>query len=330
MTTLSRREALGLAGAALASPALAQAPLGQAAEWRPSRPMRYIVPFAPAGTADILSRMMAEAISARLGQPVIVENRAGAGGGIGTEVLAKADPDGHTIGLVTVGTGAINYAMYRNLGYRPSDIAAVSNICTVPNVIMVANRVPVRTLGELVELVRRTPGGFNFGSSGVGTSLHLTGEMLKNGSGLDMTHVPFRGAAQMLLEAAAGRVEMLVDNLPSGLPQIKDGRVRALAVTDTRRSASLPDVPTTAEAGFPDVQAVAWFGTVAPARTPRAAIKVISAALQEAARQPAFLAKLTEQGAEPVGSSPAQFEAFIRDEIAKWGDVVRRAEVQIE
>lgn len=329
MTTLSRREALGAAlgmsGAALASPALAQGP-----EWRPTRPMRYIVPFAPAGTADILSRMMAEAISARLGQPVIVENRAGAGGGIGTEVLAKADPDGHTIGLVTVGTGAINYAMYRNLGYRPADIAAVSNICTVPNVIMVANRVQARTLGELVELARKAPGTFNFGSSGVGTSLHLTGEMLKNGNGLDMTHVPFRGAAQMLLEAAAGRVEMLVDNLPSGLPQIKDGRVRALAVTDTRRSASLPDVPTTAEAGFPDVQAVAWFGTVAPARTPRPAIEALSAALQEAVRQPGFLAKLMEQGAEPVGNSPEQFEAFIKDEIAKWGDVVRKAKVQIE
>lgn len=329
MTTISRREALGavlgLMGAALATPVLAQG-----REWRPTRPMRYIVPFAPAGTADILSRMMAEAISARLGQPVIVENRAGAGGGIGTEVLAKADPDGHTIGLATVGTGAINYSMYRNLGYRPTDIAAVSNICTVPNVIMVANRVPAQTLGELVELVRKTPGSFNFGSSGVGTSLHLTGEMLKNGNGLDMTHIPFRGAAQMLLEAAAGRVEILVDNLPSGLPQIKDGRVRALAVTDTRRSASLPEVPTTAEAGFPDVQAVAWFGTVAPARTPRPAIEAIAAALQEVARQPAFRAKLAEQGAEPVGNSPKEFEDFIRDETAKWGDVVRKAKVQIE
>ena len=329
MTTLSRREALGaalgLAGSALASPALAQGP-----EWRPNRPMRYIVPFAPAGTADILSRMMAEAISARLGQPVIVENRAGAGGGIGTEVLAKADPDGHTIGLVTVGTGAINYAMYRSLGYRPADLLAVSNICTVPNVIMVANRVPARTLGELVELARKAPGTFNFGSSGVGTSLHLTGEMLRVGNGLEMTHVPFRGAAQMLMEGAAGRLEIALDNLPSALPQVKDGRLRALAVTDVRRSPLLPDVPTTAEAGFPDVVAVAWFGVVAPARTPRPAVRAISAALQAAMREPAFLAKLAEQGAQPAGGPPEEFEAFIRAEIAKWGAVVRTAGVYVE
>ncbi|WP_159350282.1 Bug family tripartite tricarboxylate transporter substrate binding protein [Roseomonas harenae] len=328
MTKISRRAALGaavgLGGAALAAPALAQA------AWRPSRPMRFIVPFTPAGSADMLSRMAAEAIASRLGQPVVVENRAGAGGNIGTDALAKAEPDGHAIGLVTVGTGAINYAMYRSMPYKPGDLAAISNICTVPNVIMVANRVPAKTLGELVELARREPGKFNYGSSGVGTSLHLTGEMLKGGSGLDMTHVPFRGAAQMLLEAAAGRVEILVDNLPSGLPQIKDERVRALAVTDTRRSPSLPDVPTTAEAGFPDIQAVAWFGVVAPGRTPRPAVEAISGALQDAVRQPGFRAKLTEQGAEPVGNTADEFEAFIRAEIARWGEVVRKAGVVVE
>jgi tripartite-type tricarboxylate transporter receptor subunit TctC len=324
---LTRRGALG-AGLGLAGgPALAQ---GQAPGWRPSRSMRFLVPFTPAGSSDILARMAAEGIAARLGQPVIIENRAGAGGNIGTEVLAKAEADGHTIGLVTVGTGAINYAMYRNMPYRPQDLAAVSNICTVPNVIMCANRIPANSLRELVDLVKREPGKYNFGSSGIGTSLHLTGEMLKGGDGLDMTHVPFRGAAQMLLEAAAGRVEILVDNLPSGLPQIKDGRVRALAVTDTKRSPSLPDVPTTAEAGYPDVVAVAWFGVVAPARTPRPAVEAISAALQAAIREPAFRAKLAEQGAEPVGNTPAEFEDFIRAEIGKWGEVVRKARVVVE
>ncbi|WP_458097539.1 Bug family tripartite tricarboxylate transporter substrate binding protein [Roseomonas sp. WA12] len=325
---ISRRQALGsvvgLGAGGLAMPALGQG------GWRPTRPMRFVVPFAPAGSADMLSRMAAEAIAARLGQPVIVENRAGAGGNIGTDVLVKSEADGHAVGLVTVGTGAINYAMYRSMPYGPRDLAAVSNICTVPNVIMVANRVPATSLQELVELVRREPGKFNFGSSGVGTSLHLTGEMLKGGSGLDMTHIPFRGAAQMLMEAAAGRVEIPIDNLPSGLPQIKDGRVRALAVTGLQRSASLPDVPTTAEAGFPDVLAVAWFGVVAPGRTPRPAVEAISAALQDAVRQPAFRAKLAEQGAEPVGDAPAAFEDFIAAEIRRWGEVVRKAGVVVE
>ncbi|MFH5925076.1 tripartite tricarboxylate transporter substrate binding protein [Roseomonas xinghualingensis] len=327
MTGFSRRVvlggAVGLAGG-LAAPALAQA------GWRPSRPMRFIVPFAPGGSADMLSRMAAEAIGSRLGQPVVVENRAGAGGNIGTDALAKADPDGHAVGLVTVGTGAINYAIYRSMPYGPKDLAAISNICNVPNVIMVANRVPAKTLGELVELARQEEGKLNFGSAGIGTSLHLTGEMLKGGSGLDMTHIPFRGAAQMLLEAAAGRVEILVDNLPSALPQIKDGRVRALAVTDTRRSPSLPEVPTTVEAGFPHIEAVAWFGVVAPGQTPRPAVEAISAALQDAIREPGFRAKLAEQGSEPVGNTPAEFEAFIAAEIAKWGEVVRKAGVVLD
>jgi tripartite-type tricarboxylate transporter receptor subunit TctC len=320
MTTITRRAAIAATLAALPLPALAQAP-----SWRPSRTMRFIVPFTPGGSSDIMARMLAEPLSARLGQSIVIENRAGAGGNIGTEVAARAEPDGHTITLVTVGTGAINYALYRNMPYRPEELAAVSNICTVPNVIMVANRIPATSLRELVALVRKEPGQFNYGSSGIGTSLHLTGEMLKNGAKLDMTHIPFRGAAQMLMEAAAGRVEILVDNLPSALPQIRDGRVRPLAVTDTRRSASLPDVPTTAEAGFPDIQAVAWFGVLAPARTPKPAIARLSTEIQAIVREAGFRAKLAEQGADPVGNTPEEFEAFIRAEIAKWGEVVRKS-----
>lgn len=325
MTIITRRGALAWALSAAALPAAAQDNA-----WRPTRPMRFIVPFTPGGSSDIMARLIAEPLSARLGQPVIIENRAGAGGNIGTEIAAKAEPDGHTITLVTVGTGAINYALYRSMPYRPEDLAAVSNICTVPNVVMVANRIPATTLRELVELVRREPGKFNFGSSGIGTSLHLTGEMLKASQGLDMAHVPFRGAAQMLMEAAAGRVEILVDNLPSALPQIREGRVRALAVTDTRRSASLPEVPTTVEAGFPDIQAVAWFGILAPARVPRPVVARLSGEIQSIVREPAFRAKLAEQGADPVGNTPEEFEAFIRAEVAKWGEVVRRAQATAE
>ncbi len=324
MSNLTRRAALA---AGLALPALAQA---QAPAWRPTRPMRFIVPFTPGGSSDIMARLVAEPLSARLGQPVIIENRAGAGGNLGTEMAVHAEPDGHTFALVTVGTGAINYALYQRMPYKPEDLAAVSNICTVPNVLMVANNVPARSLAELVALVKSQPGRFNFGSSGIGTSLHLTSEMLKASQGLDMTHIPFRGASQMLLEAAAGRVEILVDNLPSALPQIRDGRVRALALTDSRRSASLPDLPTTVEAGFPEIQAVAWFGIVASARVPQPAIARLSAEVQAIVQEPGFRARLAEQGADPVGNTPAEFAAFIRTEITKWGEVVRRAQASAE
>jgi tripartite-type tricarboxylate transporter receptor subunit TctC len=327
--TMNRRDFLG-ATIGLSSAAMIGPVRAQDTGWRPTRIMRFVVPFAAGATADTLSRMMADAVSTRLGQTVVVENRPGAGGSIGTDVLAKAEPDGHTLGLVTVGTGAINYSIYRNLTYTPKDLVAISNFCSVPNVIMVADRIPAKTLGELVELVRKSPGEYNFGSSGVGTSLHLTGEMVKNGNGLKMTHVPFRGAAQMLMEGVAGRVEIIIDNLPSGLPFIVDGRLRALAVTDTQRSPALKDVPTTTEAGFPDVQAVAWFGAVAPAKTPQPAIDALSAALQAATREPSIREKLAQLGAEPVGNTPAQFEAFIGKEITKWGDVVRKANVKID
>ena len=320
MTRITRRMAFGATLGGLALPALAQTPA-----WRPTRPMRLVVAAPPGGAADIIARMTAEALGARLGQTVIIENRPGAGGNIGTDQALKAEPDGHTIALVTVGTGAINHALFRNMPYRPEDMAAIGGICSMPNVIMVANRVPATTLAELVALVRAQPGRFNFGSSGIGTSLHLTGEMLKNGQGLDMQHIPFRGAAQMLMEAAAGRVEIIVDNLPSAIPQIRDGRVRALAVTDTHRAASLPEVPTTVEAGFPDIQAVAWFGLVTGARAPRAAIERIGAETQATVRDPAFRAKLTEQGADPMGTGPDEFAAFMRAETARWGEVVRRA-----
>lgn len=325
MTKTTRRTALAGGIAALAAPAFAQAPA-----WRPTRPMRFVVGAAPGGAADIVARLAAEPLAARLGQPVIIENRPGAGGNIGTDAALKAEPDGHTFALATVGTGAINYALYSQMPYRPEDVAAISCICSMPNVIMVANRVPATSLAELVALVKRSPGTFNFGSSGIGTSLHLTGEMLKNAEGLDMAHVPFRGAAQMLMEGAAGRVEIIVDNLPSAIPQIREGRLRALAVTDRARAPSLPEVPTTVEAGYPGVQAVAWFGLIAGHRNPRPAIDRISAGMQAVAQDPGFRAKLADQGAAPVGSNPDEFAAFIRAEIVKWGDVARRSNARAD
>ena len=335
MHTVARRRALLGASAALLSAAtlaaarraaLAQ---GDAAAW-PTRPVRIVVPFPAAGTTDLLARILADALGPRLGQPVVVENRAGAGGNIGADAVAKSN-DGHTLLMATIGTAAINYGLYRNtMPYKPEDLAAVSNMAAVPNVIIAAPNLEARTLQDAVALAKRRRDGLTIGSSGNGTSLHLTGELLKQAAGIDLVHVPFRGSGPMLTEIIAGRVDLAVDNLPSSLGHIRDGRLRALAVTGEKRAPALPDTPTAREAGFPAVDAVAWFGIQVPARTPRPVVERLAAEIQAVVRDPAVRAKIEEQGAEPVGNTPEQFEAYIRREIARWGEVVRRADVTVD
>jgi tripartite-type tricarboxylate transporter receptor subunit TctC len=214
--------------------------------------------------------------------------------------------------------------------YKPEDLAAVANVAIVPNVFIATAQLPVRTLQDVVALAKRRRDGLTIGSSGNGTSLHLTGELFKEAAGIDLIHVPFRGSAPMLTEVIAGRVEIAVDNLPSSLGHIRDGRLRALAVTTERRSQALPDVPTTREAGFPTVDAVAWFGLQAPARMPRPVIERLASEVSAVLQDPAVRAKVAEQGAEPVGDTPEQFEAFIRREIARWGDVIRRGNITVD
>ena len=317
----------GMAGAVLPRGARAQ---GQAANW-PNRPVRMVVPFSAGGTTDLVARIIAEPLGTRLGQTFVVENRPGAGGNIGADVVAKADPDGHTILMTTIGTAAINYSLYRNnMPYKPEDLAAVSNVAAVPNVVIATPSLQVNTLPEMVALAKRRRDGLTIGSSGNGTSLHLCGVLLGEAAGIDLVHVPFRGSAPMLVEVMAGRVEIAVDNLPSALPHIREGRLRALAVTSEKRSAALPDVPTTREAGFPTVDAVAWFGLQAPARTPAPIIAKLSEAVQAVVKDPAVRARIEEQGADPIGDTPEQFQQFINREIARWGDVVRRANIQLD
>ncbi len=324
MTT--RRAVLGASAALLAAPAVR----AQGA-W-PNRTIRLVVPFTPAGTTDIAARILAERLTHRLGQSVIVENRPGAGGNIGSDYVAKADPDGYTLLMGTVSSGAINYSLYgAKMPYRPEELAGAGLMLQVPNAIFVTNSLPVRTLRELVDYAKARPGKLNNGSSGIGTSLHLTGELLKVVAGLDMQHVPFRGAGPMLQEVIAGRIEVAVDNLPSVIGHLRDGRLRALAVTTATRSPPLPDVPTTAEAGFPDVQATAWFGIQAPARTPRPIIERLGAEIDAAVKEPETRAKIADLGGMPPGltadggTSPAAFEAFIKAEIVKWTEVVRKS-----
>ena len=314
-------------------PAFAQA--GAAAY--PNRTIRLIVPFTPAGTTDIAARILAERLTQRLGQQVVVENRAGAGGNVGSEVVAKSDPDGYTLLMCTISSGAINYSLYgARMPYKPEDLAAAGLMLKVPNAIFVANSLPVRTLRELVDYAKARPGQLNQGSSGAGTSLHLTGELLKTVAGIDMTHVPYRGSGPMLQEVIAGRVQVAVDNLPSVIGHIRDGRLRALAVTTATRSPALPEVPTTAEAGFPEVEATAWFGVQVPARTPRPIVERLGREIDAVAKEPETRAKIAELGGMPPGltpdggTSPETFEAFIRAEIAKWTDVVRRSGATVE
>lgn len=328
---IDRRALLGgIALAPLARPAFAQA-------W-PTRPIRLVVGFPPGGTTDIAARVLVEPLTQRLGQTVVVENRpGGSGGNVGADVVAKAEPDGYTLLMQTVSSGAINHGLYgARMPHKADDFAGVALVVKVPNAIFVNNDLPVRTLRELVDLAKRQPGKLNIGSSGVGTSLHMTGELLKQAAGIDLTHVPFRGAGPMLQEIIAGRVEVGVDNLPSVIGHLRDGRLRPLAVTTATRTPALPDVPTTAEAGFPAVEATAWFGVCAPVRTPRPVIDRVAQAVNASLADPAVWQKMADLGGmkpdlTPDGlSTPATFDAFIRAEIAKWGEVVRRGNITVD
>jgi tripartite-type tricarboxylate transporter receptor subunit TctC len=328
---IARRTVLGgMAASTLAAPAFAQA-------W-PARPLRLVVGFPPGGTTDLAARVLIEPLSQRLGQNVVVENRpGGAGGNIGADVVAKADPDGYTLLMQTVSSGAINHPLYgARMPHTPDALAAVALVVKVPNAIFVTNALPPRTLRELVDFAKARPGRLNIGSSGVGTSLHMTGELLKQAAGVDLTHVPFRGAGPMLQEVIAGRVEVAVDNLPSVIGHLREGRLRPLAMTTAVRSPALPDVPTTAEAGFPAVEATAWFGVCVPARTPRPVIDRLARDINACLADAAVWQRLADLGGmkpdlTPDGlSTPETFQAFITAEIAKWGEVVRRGNITVD
>ncbi|MCB4821755.1 Bug family tripartite tricarboxylate transporter substrate binding protein [Roseicella aerolata] len=329
---ITRRAALAASATLLAAPALR----AQGTAW-PNRTIRLIVPFTPAGTTDIAARILAERLTQRLGQQVIVENRPGAGGNVGSDAVAKAEPDGYTLLMCTVSSGAINYSLYgARMPYKPEDFAHAGLMLQVPNAIFVTNDLPVKTLKELVDYAKARPGKLNHGSSGAGTSLHLTGELLKTVAGIDMLHVPYRGSGPMLQEVIAGRIEVAVDNLPSVIGHLRDGRLRPLAVTTATRSPALPDVPTTAEAGFPGVQATAWFGVQAPAKTPKPIIDRLGAEIDAVVKEPETRARITDLGGmlpgltPDGGTTPETFEAFVRAEIAKWTEVVRKSGATVE
>ncbi len=327
--TLARRLLLG-------APLLAL-PRRAAAQGFPSRPIRIVVPFTPAGTTDLVGRLTAELLGRRLNHQVVVDNRPGASGNVGAEFVARSEPDGHTLLLTTIGTGAINFAVFRErMPYRPEDLAAVALMTRVPNVLMAANRTDIRTLPDMVRAAKAAPGRLNYGTAGIATSPHVVVEQLRLATGIEITHVPFRGSGPMLTELVAERIELGMDNIPSALPFIKDGKVRALGVTSARRNGSLPDVPTIAEQGLPGFEATAWFGVLAPAATPAPIVAQLGRELDAVGKDPAFRARMAQVGADPAGltpdggSSPEAFAAFLRAEIAKWADVVTRANIRVE
>jgi tripartite-type tricarboxylate transporter receptor subunit TctC len=311
---LSRRLILGAGASALVG--------GRAfAQAYPTRPIRWIVGYPPGGTTDVLARLMGEWLSRRLGQQVFIDNRPGAGNNIGTDAVAKADPDGYTILLVNPANG-INATLYKSLPFNfIRDIAPVAGITRSPNVMEVNPDVPAKTVKEFIDYAKANPGKINMASSGLGTSVHLSGELFKAMTGVEMVHVPFRGAGPALTAMIAGQVHLLFDNLPSSIEFVRSGKLRALAVTTAERSPALPDVPTVAET-VPGYEASAWFGIGAPKGTPPEIIDRLNGAVNEALKDPAMVQRLADLGGTPMGGTPAEFGKIIADETEKWRKVV--------
>jgi tripartite-type tricarboxylate transporter receptor subunit TctC len=290
----------------------------------PERPITIIVPFTPGGATDILARIVGAQLGSRLHQSVIIDNRPGAGGNIGTAAVAKAPADGYTLVMGTVGTHAINQSIFKSTGYDTvKDFAPISRVAMVPNVLVVSSNTPFKTVKQLIDDAKAHPGDLTFASAGIGTSIQLSGELFKSMAGIDIRHIPFRGSAPALTALLGQQVTMMFDNLPSSFQQIKGGRLRALAVTSAKRSPALPDTPTIAEAGIKGYEATSWFGLLAPAGTPAEVVKTLNANVVAILAMPEVMAQLTEQGAEPHGETPDEFAAFIRSESAKWAKTVR-------
>ena len=314
----------------LAASALSLAMAGPALAAWPERPITLIVPASPGGTTDIAARLIADKLATKLGQQVIVENRAGAAGIIGAQTLARAKPDGYTVLMGNIGPNAINYALYKTLPYKPADFAPVTLVISVPNVLVVNEASPARSVADLLALARKDPGKVSFGSSGSGQSPHLSAELFKQRAGIGGTHVPYKGAGPAVAALLGQQFTFMIDNLPSSMPYIQTGTLRALAVTSARRLAELPDVPTMAEAGVPDMVVTAWFGLVAPAGTPATVIDTLYAATRDVVRSPDIAERFRAMGGQAGGNTPAEFTAFIDQERTRWKQIVDAAGIAQE
>ena len=317
-TRTTRRAAIG--AIALAAATLS---LGAAAQAYPTKPITIVVPFSAGGTTDILARLVGQYLTTELGQPVVVDNKAGAGGNIGGALAAKAPADGYTLFMGTVGTHAINAALYKKMPFdHVKDFAPLSRVANVPNLLVSHPSQPFKTVPEMIAYAKANPGKINFGSPGNGASPHLSGELFKSMAKVELTHIPYKGSAPAVSDLLGNQIAIMFDNLPSVIPHVRSGKLRAIAISTAQRSPELPDVPTIAEAGVPGYEAVSWFGLFAPAATPKPVLDKLSTALSKVLANPEVQKKISAQGGETVNETPAQFAAFIRSETTKWGKVL--------
>ena len=315
-----------LAGLALCAFAL---PVAHAQAW-PSRGIRIVVPFAPGGSTDIFARLVGDRLATALGQPVVVDNRPGAGGNIGADAVAKAPPDGYTLLMATTGVMAINNAMYKNLSYdAEKDLKPVIYIASITNVLIVPADSPFKSAGDVITAAKAAPGKLSFASSGAGSSTHMSAELFRLMTGTELLHIPYKGSGQAMPDVISGRVAMMFENMPGAVGHIKSGKVRVLAVTGLQRTPALPDVKTVAESGVPGYESLSWSGIAAPAATPPDVVARLNREINAILASPDMRQKLSEQGAEAVGGTPEAFGEHIARERQKWTKVVRDAGIVV-
>lgn len=323
-TVSVRRVAAGLFAAA----SMLAAPLAFAAY--PDKPIRLVVGFSAGGTTDVVARVLGKEIGEALGQPVVVENRPGAGSNIGAEMVARAAPDGYTLLMVAV-TSAINHTLYQNLKFDlVKDFDPIALAVRVPNVLVVNPEVKANSVAELVDLLKKNPGKINFASSGSGTSIHMAGELFKLRAGVDVAHIPYKGSANAVTDLIGGQVEYMFDNMPSAWPHVEAGKLRALAVTTAERSKTAPDLPTMKESGFSDFDVSSWFGVIGPDGMPADVVEKLNTTIRAALAKPEVRARLEGLGAVPADTTPEQFAQFIKTEVDTWGPVVKASGARVD
>jgi tripartite-type tricarboxylate transporter receptor subunit TctC len=296
----------------------------------PARAVRFVVPFPGGGINDVLARIVGEKLQTRWGQPIVIENKTGAGGNIGAELAYQSEGDGYTLLLSPPGPLAVNQSLYKQLSYKPQDFVPITVVGSVPNVVIVRKELPVNSLKELIDYVKANPGKVTFGSQGNGATPHLTGMMFQGMTDTRMVHVPYRGENLVLNDMLGGHVDVFFGNIAAGGPPFRDGRVKILALADTRRSPMLPEIPTTAEAGLPGLVSTGWFALAAPPKTPPALAAEIAKAAVETIRMPDVQAKFRAASVEPVGNSPAEMAAFVAQESRRWSDIIKKNNIVVD